>query len=276
LTERDRPVPDTTTWRLGDASVPPPAALPGEPGNPSQPLPESRSSAEVARQVSWGWLQVFVGTVVAVLVFFGLVVGIFLGLEAAGVELDENSPGGLALNGVLYASFLGVPIYVAKRRGLPWRAQLGFRPIRWRDWWWLPVGLVLTYIALVALLLIMQAFGVEPEGNLDDALFDERSTVVVAFVMVGALAPIAEEIFFRGFIFAGLARSWGIIPAMLVSGALFGSAHFQWSLLIPFTAVGMVFALLYLKTRSIWAPVAVHAAFNTISLILGVTGVANE
>ena len=99
---------------------------------------------------------------------------------------------------------------------------------------------------------------------------DGRVTVEGCETSVFTLEP--EEVFFRGFIFPGIARSVGVIPGLLVSGLLFGAAHLQLSLLIPFSAVGVVFAFLYLRTKSIYTSMLVHGAFNMISLILAISG----
>jgi len=261
--------PDSTTWRVVDATPPPTPAPPPSPERESL----SRSSATIAARISWGWGTVVIGLLVAIAIFFGLVLAIVGGLAALGIEPEENSPGGLALNTLLYVTFLGVPWAVASRGGRSATQALGIQGIRWRQIWWVPVGLVMTYAAMIAFVLLQQLVGIEPEGNLDSDLLADRGTVVVAIIAIGIVAPIAEEIFFRGFIFAGVTRSAGIIPGLLVSGLLFGAAHLQLSLLIPFSAVGVVFAFLYLRTRSIYASMLVHGAFNMISLTLAISGV---
>lgn len=257
--------PDSMTWRLADSWEPPL-------DQPAQKESLSRSSAAIAARISWGWGTVVIGVLVAIAIFFGLILAIVGGLALLGIEPDEKSPGGLALNTLLYVSFLGVPWVIASRGGRSAREALGFQGIRWRQLWWVPVGLVMTYAVMIVFVLLQQLVGIEPEGNLDSDLLSDNGTVAVAILAIGVVAPIAEEVFFRGFIFPGITRSAGTIPGLLVSGVLFGSAHLQLSLLIPFSAVGVVFAFLYLRTKSIYTSMLVHGAFNMISLILAISG----
>jgi membrane protease YdiL (CAAX protease family) len=79
------------------------------------------------------------------------------------------------------------------------------------------------------------------------------------------MAPISEEIFFRGFLFGGLSRYMSFLPAGLLSGIIFASAHAQSGLIIPFTIVGMILAATYRRTGMIYTSMGVHFLFNAIS-----------
>ena len=59
-----------------------------------------------------------------------------------------------------------------------------------------------------------------------------------------AFAPPCEELFFRGFLFPGLARRWGVAAAIVVSGILFSGAHLLPKSFIPIAGVGMVFGVI--------------------------------
>jgi hypothetical protein len=89
--------------------------------------------------------------------------------------------------------------------------------------------------------------------------------------------PLAEEIFFRGFIFAGLIRYVGSFLAMAASGAIFALFHVTSGdtigLILPFSLVGMMFAWLYYRTGSIWASIGAHMLFNAYSFVLLASGV---
>ena len=77
-----------------------------------------------------------------------------------------------------------------------------------------------------------------------------------------------EETFFRGFVFGGLSKRFSFLGAALISGFLFAIAHMDPTLLIPFTAVGMIFAAGYAYTGSLWTTIAAHFTFNLISLTI--------
>lgn len=82
------------------------------------------------------------------------------------------------------------------------------------------------------------------------------------------LAPLAEEVFFRGFVFGGLRRSLGFGGAALFSSALFAVLHMMWVSSPPLFLVGLGAAIQYGRYRSLAAPLALHIAFNAVALTL--------
>ena len=97
----------------------------------------------------------------------------------------------------------------------------------------------------------------------------EGATRLLSFLFfLGVLGPIAEEVFFRGFLLTALARSMGSVPAMVVSSAVFGAAHGNVAVMIPLFVTGLLLSWLYLRTRSIWPPAVAHIAQNVIALSL--------
>jgi membrane protease YdiL (CAAX protease family) len=90
-------------------------------------------------------------------------------------------------------------------------------------------------------------------------------------VVVVVLAPVAEETFFRGFLYRGLRRVFSAWPAALISGVCFGLVHFQEKrslLIIPsLIVVGIVLAMVYERRRSLLASVAAHAVFNLLGFL---------
>jgi membrane protease YdiL (CAAX protease family) len=86
-------------------------------------------------------------------------------------------------------------------------------------------------------------------------------------------APIFEEFIFRGLIFGGLRRSFGVWPAAISSAAIFALMHPPVSVL-PVFVLGLATALVYERTRSLLAPMLAHAAYNACvigaqSLVVG-------
>jgi membrane protease YdiL (CAAX protease family) len=89
--------------------------------------------------------------------------------------------------------------------------------------------------------------------------------------VVVLLAPLGEELYFRGFLYRGLRRRFGVWPSALVSGALFGVVHFggvAFLLIIPsLVLVGVGLALLFEWRGSLLAPMAAHAVFNALGYV---------
>lgn len=82
------------------------------------------------------------------------------------------------------------------------------------------------------------------------------------------LAPVAEELLFRGVLFGSLRGRIGPWPAALLSGAIFGSIHLgggQDPFIPVLAGLGVVLALAYHYSGALYAAVAIHAANNAIS-----------
>lgn len=84
--------------------------------------------------------------------------------------------------------------------------------------------------------------------------------------IIGLVGPLAEEVFFRGFLLAAMVRPLGAPRAMVISSAVFAVGHLSIGVLVPFFVTGWLLSWLYLRTRSIWPPFAAHAAQNLIAI----------
>lgn len=80
------------------------------------------------------------------------------------------------------------------------------------------------------------------------------------------VAPVVEEIFFRGFVFAGLCRRYEWQKAAVISAALFALIHLQLTAVIPIFILGYIFAYLYYQSNSIWPAILMHVATNALGL----------
>jgi uncharacterized protein len=80
-----------------------------------------------------------------------------------------------------------------------------------------------------------------------------------ALVMAGLIGPVAEELVFRGLLFPLWQQRHGWIAAMLMSSTLFGIYHANF---LPAFVGSIIYTCLYMRTRSLWAPIVVHAAYN--------------
>ena len=88
---------------------------------------------------------------------------------------------------------------------------------------------------------------------------------ILSFVSIAIVVPIVEELFIRGFLFTSMANKWGIKKAILLSSIFFGMLHAN---VIGTTLVGIVLCVIYLKTKSLFAPIIIHSAINIIGYIL--------
>ena len=85
-------------------------------------------------------------------------------------------------------------------------------------------------------------------------------------VLVIAVAPaIGEELVFRGVIGRGLTARWGLVGGVLITSVLFGLVHGDPVHIVGVIPLGIMMHVIYLATRSFWAPVLFHFANNTMA-----------
>jgi membrane protease YdiL (CAAX protease family) len=164
----------------------------------------------------------------------------------------------LVLAAVLFASM--------KRRPRRWHFGIRATPL-WRTLGWvlLAFGLMMAfefgYIDL---------FGVD-ETNVDELGGDNLVAGFAVSIAVIVVAPVAEEIFFRAFFYRALRTRLPVWSAALIDGIVFGLLHFQGidtAIILPVIAIfGVGQCLVYERTGSVFAVIAIHAAFNTVAML---------
>ena len=89
---------------------------------------------------------------------------------------------------------------------------------------------------------------------------------VFSFIALAVWTPLAEELFFRGFVMAGLVNRWGGAVGLTAAAAIFAALHFSLPNLLPVFVIGLLLGGLYRYTGSIWPGIFFHLAQNTLAL----------
>ena len=188
-----------------------------------------------------------------------------LGTLLAGV-------GGLLVTGALLRELivrqLGQPL---RTLGLAWTAprNLGLAAL-------VCVLLVfpISLINLLGQLLLAGIVGLEPAPQSVVSLFRETAAkqpvaLTVGLVFLGVvLAPVVEEIVFRGLLHGWLRVRWGARTAGVVSAALFAAAHANLGAYLPLFFLGLVLSSLVERTGSLLPAMTYHACFNGLTFAL--------
>ncbi len=136
----------------------------------------------------------------------------------------------------------------------------------------LPPTLLLSHATSAAL----QALGHEhrPQEVFDWLNDGAVAPATRAFLIAAAIliAPVAEELLFRGVLFPALARRRSFAYAAFVTSLFFAFAHLHVPSVPPLLALGLAFSAGYAATGSILTPIAMHALFNAASLGLYFAG----
>jgi membrane protease YdiL (CAAX protease family) len=214
------------------------------------------------------------GPAILVLLLLALILGNLVGFAAGADAIRLVSGGQLTLGGTLVlvtAIQVGMLAVVGGLVIAP-RALAGLRlaprgkvlrPLGLGLGLTIPAWIVATLVsALVSLAL--QAAGIRAGRELVDQVVDrgDPTALLIGFVVV---APIAEELFFRGVVFNAWERERGTRVAVYGSAVLFAAIHGPF-LFAPVLLLGIVLAHVYRMTRSLPTTMAMHAGFNAISL----------
>ena len=92
--------------------------------------------------------------------------------------------------------------------------------------------------------------------------------LLFALLVVGVVAPLVEELFFRGYLYAGLRQRFGRRRGMLLSAGIFAIAHVLPGTWMPIFLMGWVLAYVYERTDSLWPAIVIHGLMNTMALAL--------
>lgn len=221
--------------------------------------------------VAWGPRDIVFALALALGVGFALVliivapVAMVVGSDDDVAVLVAGLVVTLLFDGVLFGSSV---IFSVRRYRCSWGA-LGLGRLSTKVFWPGVGTAALGHIIIIVYASLIQLLGLDfllPGTNVPDELFEERLVLPLAGVATVLVAPLAEETFFRGFVFGGL-RRYGLFWAALISGLLFAAAHVSLGGLIPLALVGMLFAWAYSRTGSLWTTIYAHFFFNLVSFV---------
>lgn len=280
LSDRKQRLGDRAAHTIVVMDEAPTPAQPGAEGVPPAPPAETSFGPPAADvpppgtepPTAWGPKRVLGGlaALLALVAVEALVVSAIDGGEGDDLSLAAS----LVLQASLAATMAAVAFAVARPGGgwaLP--AELGLRrPLH-------PAikASAIAYFAYVGCALVIAAL-IQPEQEdvTRDLGADEGvlGSVVAGFLIV-CVAPVTEEIFFRGFMFKGLRRATSFVVAALVSAAIWGVFHYtgpeSWGVVLQLTVFGVALGWLYERTGSLIPTISVHALNNAIAFTILMT-----
>lgn len=173
---------------------------------------------------------------------------------------------------------------------IPWIATLamGFRPkwffaLRWPKlgaWPWIALAACAGFVFAGGTNTLNRLLvGPELADRFDTtSIFLNRSWAERVALALGVtlLAPLGEELLFRGYLLRILGARYGALGGLLVTSALFALAHFNPAALIPLFALGCVFGLLRLVSGSLVPALAGHAIQNGVTAAVVLLGLTEE
>ncbi|MBO9531861.1 MAG: CPBP family intramembrane metalloprotease [Solirubrobacteraceae bacterium] len=273
----------------------PPQSLWGDPATPSAPAPGQYPYAGAVPGADrhrgpmdfpaedpvrpWPWWIALVGlamAIVSILIGGALLLGLLKGLT--DTDLDDTSQYdyllGLVQDGLWIAVAIAVPLMIV-RWIRPEHLGLRSRPLGW--------SALKTFILLFGFYVLAAVYagilGLDESNNqlLQDTGFGDTLGKDIAYALLYPVAaPVAEELLFRGILFKGLrdgfrgamGRGPAVALGALISGLIFGAAHInggQNDYIPVLIALGVLLALAYEWSGTIYVPIAIHAINNAVA-----------
>ena len=245
------------------------------------PLKEWLPPSDETEAKPWGLWSTFGFSAIIFALFFGLqvfVVGAFVSTAKAGhPELDvETYAKTLSSNGFCLAMMVVVSglictpltlLFAKLRRNISIKNYIGFREPSKKEWvqWLLILAAFMFLSDGVGFLLrqpIVPSFMVEA--------FKTASSLPALLFAIVVVAPIFEEIFFRGFLFQGIRHSrLGSIGAIGITALVWAAVHLQYGIygLATVFALGLVFGIARLKTGSIHLLMVMHSLVGLVAVV---------
>lgn len=255
------------------------------PGQLTPPTPTSSLSQR------WGLPDIVLGLL---FIIAAVIVATGLGIAIGGVDvLDALADGDLsgadaviflALTTLGQGAAMGVwPVIVARWKGSGVRIDFGWR-FEWVDLaYGLGIGGFLLFLSAGVGYGVSTLVGLDPgaeESSNTQIVSDaaEGPALIIIFIAAVIMAPIVEELFFRGLCLRAIEKRFGTVPAVVGSTLLFTLPHFTNPslagtavLFAVIATVGLVLGILTVKTGRLGAAVIAHAVFNGIGVAVTVS-----
>ena len=213
-------------------------------------------------------------------VFFALIFSqLFFGLIIAFVAPQDffDSPINNALFSVLSYSLtlvltIFVPPKIFKKIKKPTRESLGLRGLpTWTDIGLAPIGYVATILlamGLTAVFSLMPWFDADQVQDLGYNSYLVGFERGLVFIELAVIAPIVEEVIFRGYLYGKLRVKIPKWLAIILTSLLFGLIHFQWNVGVTVFCMSVITCTFREVTGSIYAGILVHMINNGIAFYL--------
>lgn len=207
-----------------------------------------------------------------------IAVGIVI-LQLMGAVSDEQLQSAFVntlLSGVIYlvtlAIVVGGPWLILKKKTNAKEIGLHRLP-NWLEVLTSPVAFVVYIICSAIIVNVTQTFLLpflnyeQPQVTGFEGI-SQQYEYILAFITLVIIAPVAEEILFRGYLLGKLRKFAPTWIAIVVSSLLFGLVHFNPSVSVDTFVLGLVLAWMTVKTKSLWPAILIHMIKNGLAFYL--------
>lgn len=212
-----------------------------------------------------------------------LILSLYAGLRGWNTVVANNwlsgSVSGQFVSVLLFESFNVALLWALLRRYGKSLATIGLKRLRARDGAIAliayPVYLVFYFIGLGITSHFIHGLNLNQAQNIGFNSVHGSTQLILTFISLVVLPPIAEELLFRGFIFEGLKKTMPVIYAGILTSVLFAAAHLPeggssglfWVGAVDVFFLSLVLVYLKQKTKTLWPGIFLHAIKNTVAFV---------
>lgn len=146
------------------------------------------------------------------------------------------------------------------------------RLMSWSDIGLAPIGfiayLVLAWSVVALVIALFPGFSPDQVQDVGFNNLTDRTSYLLAFATLVVIAPVAEELLFRGYLYGKLRKYVPVYAAILMTSVLFAAVHMQWNVALNVFALSIVMCGLRELTGSIWAGILLHMAKNAVAFYI--------
>lgn len=179
----------------------------------------------------------------------------------------------LAATLLIYAFIVALIARIDRQRGNSWAVGYGMGSRQLRQLALAPLLYLATipFLMLAAKawhLLLHEVFGMEIElQEVAQLVAQELSWLQILYILTAvAVAPLFEELLFRGLVFSYLVKHTGLAGATVLVSLLFALMHFHLPSLVPLFLLSAALCLAYWRTGSLWVCIGMHGIFNAVNI----------
>lgn len=186
-------------------------------------------------------------------------------------EATFNTVVGALIYALAIFIVIGVPWLIKKKRTT--RKDLGLQRLpSWLDIALVPAGaisyLILTAVVSTLGLFFLRFVDYSQVQNTGFSGISPGLEYILAFITLVIVAPVAEEVLFRGYLFGKLRKYAPLWLAILITSILFAVVHFQWNVGLDVFALSIVLCLLRVVSGSLWPSILLHMLKNGLAFYL--------
>jgi membrane protease YdiL (CAAX protease family) len=239
-------------------------------------------------RISWSWPHFVVFIFFALSSFFLVQTALILYFAPHGSlppkELERyllNKPQFLFGTNILWyaAIFLFLYVTLGVLRGVPFWSSLGWKKLKSNlsagkanPWAYFFAGCGLAIFVFLA----SSQVHTNDKMPIEEVL-KNRSSAMLLMAMAVLVAPLVEETVFRGYLYPLFAKSFGILPGILLTGILFGLMHgaqlaWTWGIVGLLIVVGIIFTFARAQTGTVLASFLLHLGYNSMIALATIIG----